>query len=213
MSSSLSNAGVFGALLLFSILLVVAYYRGGRKNLKIIKATGEMLEGTLRPADKSYTWLGGTIGFRAEYRVSGFQRVEALVTVLPRQSLLYMPFALLRGSRDRLELIFFLKGGFPTEFHLIRDSELRANPALRNGKLKELEVSDLSGYRVFVSPSGTKEASMYLKRKDKFLTPYLLHLALVPEKGTAFMSFRLPSNNPSLLSKSIKTVMREMRER
>jgi len=212
-SSSLSNAGVFGVLLLFSILLVVAYYRGGKKNLRILKASADMLEETLRPADKTYTWLGGTIGFRAEYRVSGFEKVEALVTVLPRQSLLYMPFALLRGSRDRLEIIFFLQNSVDSELHIIKQSELRQAPALKQRSLMEVDVSVPEGYSILASRPDSATLKGMLRKKDSFFTPHLCHLALVPERKTLFMSFSLPTSNPTVVSKNIKALMRQVRAR
>ncbi len=211
MSSSLSNGAIFGALMLFSIVLVVAYYRGGRKNLRIIKATADMLEDTFKPSDKNYTWLGGTVGFKAEYGVSGFEKVEILVTVLPRQSLLYLPFALFRGSRDRIEIIVFLKNRPDAEFHLIQDGELRHTPALKTKDLKELEDPELDGYRLFVSNPDSASVKGLLKRKEKFFTPYLRHLAIVPDRKTLFLSFMLPSSNPSLIAKHIKMIMRELR--
>lgn len=213
MSSSLSNAGVFGVLLLFSILLVMAYYRGGKKNLRILKATAGMLEETLRPADKTYTWLGGTIGFRAEYRVSGFEKVEALVTVLPRQSLLYMPFALLRGSSDRLEIIFFLKNSIDSELHIIKQSELKQAPALKKRSLMEVDAPVPEGYSILASRPDSATLKGILRKKDSFFTSHLCHLALVPERKTLFMSFSLPISNPAAVSKNIKALIRQVRAR
>ncbi len=211
MSSSLSNGAVFGALLLFSILLVAAYYRGGKKNLRILRATAGMLEETLKPIDKTYTWLGGTIGFKAEYRVSGFEKVEALVTVLPRQSLLYMPFALLRGSRDRLEMVFFLKNGPEGEFHLIKEDELKRFSAIKEKSLKEIQVAGLKGYRVFTRKTDGSTLKAMLNRIDRIFTPYLHHLALMPETKRAFLSLQIPPSTPSSVSKNIKAIMRQMR--
>ena len=103
------SPGEFLALLALTGLLVLwgAYWR--RKNLQFIRAVGEVLETVLRPRHQRYTWLGGVIGFSAEFKTDAFGVVRVVFTTLPRQSLLYLPLAWVLGRRDRLELLIMMK--------------------------------------------------------------------------------------------------------
>ena len=77
---------------------------GFKKNYKKIKKVANTLENILKPIDTEYTWLGGVIGFKANYKLEASTEILLNYTNLPRQSTLYMPIALLLGRYDRLEL-------------------------------------------------------------------------------------------------------------
>jgi hypothetical protein len=77
---------------------------GFKKNYNKIKEVAFTLENVLKPTDTKYTWLGGVIGFKANYKLEAFTAILINYTNLPRQSILYMPIALLLGRYDRLEL-------------------------------------------------------------------------------------------------------------
>ena len=77
---------------------------GFKKNYKKIKKGANALENILKPTDTEYTWLGGVIGFKANYKLEASIEILLNYTNLPRQSTLYMPIALLFGRYDRLEL-------------------------------------------------------------------------------------------------------------
>ena len=77
---------------------------GFKKNYKKIKEVAFTLENILKPTDTKYTWIGGVIGFKANYKLEAFTEILINYTNLPRQSTLYMPIALLFGRYDRLEL-------------------------------------------------------------------------------------------------------------
>ena len=110
----------FAGVVIFTLLLIYTYYNGQRTNLKKIRGTAASLEKALKPSNKRYTWLGGVVGFSADFKVEGFEEVQAVLTLIPRQSLLYMPFVLLlRGAEDRLQRLFFLKEKPVEELHVI----------------------------------------------------------------------------------------------
>lgn len=62
--------------LLFTIIFVLAgisviqYYRGRKMNLILMEHYIRMIKDVVKPEDENYTWLGGYIGFRAEYKVN-----------------------------------------------------------------------------------------------------------------------------------------------
>ncbi|RME67930.1 MAG: hypothetical protein D6778_02635 [Nitrospirae bacterium] len=105
---SISLTG-FLAILGLTLILVLWSSYWKKRNMELIREVGGLLEGILKPKDQRYTWLGGVVGFSAEYRTERFGPVRALFTTLPRQSLIYLPFALVLGRKDRLELLVPIK--------------------------------------------------------------------------------------------------------
>lgn len=95
---------IFLLFILLSIVISLLYMFGFKKNYKKIKEVAFTLENILKPTDTKYTWIGGVIGFKANYKLEAFTEILINYTNLPRQSTLYMPIALLFGRYDRLEL-------------------------------------------------------------------------------------------------------------
>lgn len=104
------NSLLFILFLLFTFLLLLGYERGRRKNIKLMKDISRLLEEIIEPEDKEYTLIGGVAGFKALYR-KGEVEVRALLVLLPRMSLLYLPLSYLLGRRDRLILKVKRGGG------------------------------------------------------------------------------------------------------
>lgn len=95
----------FIGLLFFSFFLVGWHSYWKRQNLKFIKEVGHTLERFFKPETQKYIWLGGVIGFHAEYETKKYGKVKVIFTTLPRQSFLYLPVALFLGRTDRLEIL------------------------------------------------------------------------------------------------------------
>jgi hypothetical protein len=87
-----------------TVLLVLAHRQGVRVNWQLARRLAGELEAALKPADATYTWIGGAIGFHATYELAPGIQAKATVTLLPRQSPFYLPVAQLLGRYDRLEL-------------------------------------------------------------------------------------------------------------
>ncbi|MDY6821598.1 MAG: hypothetical protein SVN78_08265 [Deferribacterota bacterium] len=95
---------IFLLLILLSIVISLLYIFGFKKNYKKIKKVANTLENILKPIDTKYTWLGGVIGFKANYKLEDSLEILLNYANLPRQSILYLPIALLFERYDRLEL-------------------------------------------------------------------------------------------------------------
>lgn len=131
----------FVTFVVFSGVLVVWFYKGVRINVKRAKEVASILEDVLQPEDKIYTWLGGVIGFSAEYKVKGFEKVVANFRMIPRHSLLWLPFVWIVGRKDNLQLLFYLKRKVPGECHLLRESFLKKTKIYNNDNLRTEKVS------------------------------------------------------------------------
>ncbi|NOX21021.1 MAG: hypothetical protein GXO99_07170 [Nitrospirae bacterium] len=210
-SGSLSSGVVFGALVLFSLILVISFYWGGRRNLKIIRSVASLLEDALHPIDKQYTWLGGTVGFRASYRIKGFRDVVASLTVVPRQSLLYLPVAFIRGAYDRLEILFFLEGPIDEEIHLIRGREIKRfipdRERINSLDKKSIEYRDETVWLLFSKEQG-RLYKLFSSNLQRLFGPALCHIAVVPERGTFYLNYRVRSNDISSLKEEIRAALK-----
>lgn len=107
-------------LIVVSLIIIGGFYFGKRRNLSIILDFVKILEETIKPEDKEYTWIGGVAGFKASYRKKGFKKIEITFTLLPRQSILFLPFSYLFFKGDRIFLIIEPLHGFKEEWHLIK---------------------------------------------------------------------------------------------
>ena len=104
---------------ILTLLVLAGNFLGRKKNLSIVKSVGNTLEEVLKPNDQDYTWLGGSIGFHANYKCKDFKNVEATLTLLPRQSPLYYPVSFLVSGFDKLYVTFFLKLKIKSEGHIV----------------------------------------------------------------------------------------------
>jgi len=133
-------------ILLLSAIAMYQFFQGRKLNLMMMSRVSKDLENALKPADKEYTWLGGYVGFRANYSLEHGE-VEATLTLLPRHALLYFPISLIVNRSDRLYLVF--RGRIALEeIHIfgkrrmLRRSERRE---LKGLKLEEMDGFEFSG--------------------------------------------------------------------
>ncbi|MBU0928580.1 MAG: hypothetical protein KKA67_12580 [Spirochaetes bacterium] len=114
------------ALILLAIAATAQYYVGTKKNRWISSTLSGGLEETLKPTNTNYVNIGGTIGYNFTYSLSGdWTRAKGTFTVNARHSLLYLPFSLLLGVRDRFFVNVFTKRKLRGEAHIVQASFLR----------------------------------------------------------------------------------------
>lgn len=120
----MTTAALAFLLLMVAALISLQFYRGRKRNLWLIKSYAEELEQALRPLDQTYTWIGGYIGFRADYktRTGGLQ---VTLTLLPRHSILFLPISRLWMRHDRLFALIRLKPPLSGEAHAVRSGFYR----------------------------------------------------------------------------------------
>jgi len=200
---------VFGALIGASLVLTVLYPLGHRRNLKLAKRMAALLEEQLQPQDQEYTWLGGVMGFTGEFKVPGFRKVMVVYRLLPRQSVLWLPFHFLTGDRDTVQALFYLKEPPSQEIHMVKRG-LLSRPKIYNlASLKEKRMKR----------RGSKVRILYERDPDPaerladFLgdeLPLVRHLAVTKEKGVLYLELPLP---PSHLEKGASLLGRVVHKR
>jgi len=124
----------FPALVIFAVALTIGYFFGRRKNLLLMRRYANVLEDALKPDDQQYTWLGGYIGFKAEYKGKWgvVNKVRPTLHLKPRLSLLYYPIALLTMRHDKLFIVMETSKRIEGEAHLIQKGYYRIGPNIAN---------------------------------------------------------------------------------
>ena len=113
---------LFYLFIAFSFFLSLGYYWGRRRNKKLFLSAFNDLVEVVKPDDQTFTNIGGTIGYHANLFVKKkgpVSQVDATVTFLPRQSMLYMPISKLIMRHDRLFVTIYLTRAPAGEGHLI----------------------------------------------------------------------------------------------
>ncbi|TVR73804.1 MAG: hypothetical protein EA427_01845 [Spirochaetaceae bacterium] len=199
-ASNIAQQPVFYLFIALTILLTLGYNWGKRRNRKILTAAFDAITEVLRPKDQTFTNIGGLTGYHANFipdRNRYIKQVDATLTMLPRQSWLWLPFSRMIRRFDRLFL----------SFHLSR----RAAGTLREGHLIEKFYSTFMGSKIENADSlqketfqwGSKTFFLYYKNEKvkaemerfrEMLGPVpgpLRHVALVPKRDRLFV-FLIP---------------------
>ncbi|NOY38689.1 MAG: hypothetical protein GXO95_00150 [Nitrospirae bacterium] len=194
----------FAGVVLFTLLLIYTYYNGQRINLKKIRGTAASLERALKPVEKRYTWLGGVVGFSADFKVQGFEEVQAVLTLMPRQSLLYMPFVLLRGAEDRLQLLFFLKEKPFEELHTIPVGKRR--PHIHNMERLKRAVERHGGLDVEILYERDPSVASGIAGALSYRLSNVKQISLTPERGVFYVELFVKSLTPEELEEFLGRV-------
>ena len=185
---------LFYLFLAVSLLLSLGYVWGKRRNTRIHLSSFNAVVAVLKPKDQSFTNIGGLTGYHANLipkKNKIIRRVDLTLTLLPRQSWLYLPFSLLLTHSDKLySTLLFGKKIKPDfkEGHLIEQKF----SGTTQGKIDNPESFNteeiLWGQRMYLLM--TKDE--YLKNAYKDLMnripdPLTLkHIAIVPQESKAY---------------------------
>lgn len=197
----------FGVIIAASFVVAVSYQIGHRRNLKLAKRFSSLLETYLSPHDQNYTWLGGVMGFTADFNIKGFREVKIVYRLVPRQSLIWLPLVLLTGGRDTVQVLFYIETPVAQEFHLVR-KRFMSNPKIYNlEKLRGASVK-LSGvsYRLLFERETTLLEELREALGDKLTK--VQHLAITPDHSIFYLSLEV---KPSRQEETVAFI-KEMRD-
>ncbi|MFA7566015.1 MAG: hypothetical protein WCY01_03245 [Alkalispirochaeta sp.] len=104
----------FTIIVLLSVGLGIAVVVGRRFNRTRAQLYIRILEEQFSPVAPEYVTLGRELGYGFEYNLDGpVDRVEGILTLLPRYAPLYLPIARMLGRQDLLKLTFHFPGTLP----------------------------------------------------------------------------------------------------
>ncbi len=197
--SGVTSQPIFYLFIALSILLSLGYAWGARRNKKILKRSFDDLVGIFNPKDQQYTNIGGLSGYHANFiphRNRYVRRVDATVTLLPRQSWLYYPISKLVRRYDRFYMVLHLAPemmGRITEGHIIEKAYSRFHGAkIENENRLSKEILQWGGKTFFLYFENEDMKGALVRCMEMLGNPgSLRHVALVPEQERMFL-FMIP---------------------
>lgn len=194
-----TNQPVFYLFLAVSLLLSLGYIWGKRRNTRIHLSAFNGIVDVLKPKDQSFTNIGGLTGYHANIipkKNKIIRRVDLTLTMLPRQSWLYLPFSLIFTRSDRLyATLLFGKKIKPDieEGHLIEEKFGKSSLGRIDNPNEFNSEEVLWGQRKYILY--TKDEYMknaFNKLIKNISDPYTLkHLAIIPKDSKAYF-FMVP---------------------
>jgi hypothetical protein len=134
--------------------------------------------------------LGGTVGFTAEYVTEKpLRKVEATLTMLSRQSLLFYPISKLFFGNDRLFVVLYPLDKFRREAHILENWYYKIRLRTLEDESSFIRSSiQLNGktFHIFSSDkAGIEKLTSWVK---SLATPELIkHVTFVPQNGTVYL--------------------------
>ncbi len=203
-----ANQPLFYLFIAVTVLLALGYFWGSRKNRNIYRQTFQELIETLQPRDQKFTAIGGVIGYHANIfpkDSKSVRRVDATITLLPRQAWLYYPVSRFFRGFDRLFLTLYLDPSLlqnRQEGHLIEKKYARfKGPKIANRQKLNRETINWNGGQFSLYSGSSRirqEFKQLLGKKD--LPGPIKHIALIPEQDRAFI-FMIP--RPDAVSRTL----------
>ncbi|WP_455382197.1 hypothetical protein [Salinispira pacifica] len=197
--SGVTTQPVFYLFIALSVLLSLGYAWGARRNKRILNQAFSDLAEIFKPKDQQFTNIGGLSGYHANFiphRNRYIRRVDATVTLLPRQSWLYLPISRLIRRFDRLYMVLYLAPeamGSLKEGHIIEKGYSTFHGAkIENESSLRRETITWGGMTWFLY-FADEEIKRALERCMESLGEPgpLRHVALVPEQERMFL-FMIP---------------------
>lgn len=109
-------------LIALAFATTLGYLAGREKNRKIGRMIGSAAEKVLQPAETEYINIGGALGHNFTFGMkSPYTEAKGTFTLLPRHSVLYLPFSLLISRHDRFYLHLFTEVDLLGEGHIIAE--------------------------------------------------------------------------------------------
>jgi len=177
---------------LIGAFIAVSFHSGKRKNREIGIKTFEDLLKVFKPDDQTFTNIGGAVGYHATFSFKDrgpVSRIDATLTLLPRQAPLYMPISKFLMKSDRLFITVYMRYPPPGEGHMIeRDYAGFRGP----------EISNISRLRETQCQWGALSFSLYYEQdrmRDRFMELIgsladpgpIRHVAIVPDQRKGFI--------------------------
>ncbi len=202
------SSEIVSVIIVLAAISVIQFFRGRKLNLQLIEYYMKRSLEAFKPVDKNFTWIGGYIGYKAEFKLKDGMKMEYTLTLLPRQSLFYFPISLLTHKHDRLYVVFRLKK-LNGEAHLIKKGFHKLKPKIENEIALKKEIVKIgdSNYEL-----------LYDKRKyAEWLTNFLKgfsntndvkHLSLTPSTKVLYI---LMKPNPETILRDFEYMHNSLR--
>lgn len=188
-------------------IATLQYFRGRKLNLLLMQHYIRSVKDVIKPEDETYTWLGGYIGFRAEYKINrdNLRKLEYTLTLLPRHSLLYFPIALLTSRHDKLYIVVRPFSQIKREAHLIQKNYYRLKPDIENEPLLqkgEVEISRKKYEALFEKKRDIEKLKSLIESLSK--PANIKHVALTPKTNVFYVQMK---PEPETIGEDIRKIV------
>lgn len=206
------GANYIPLLILLGGIAYLQYLWGRKTNWRIIRQIAQECERALSPKDQDYTWIGGLIGYRADYvvRRGDLNRVEATVTALPRHSLLYFPISWAWRRHDTLYLLWRPNQALRTRAHAYLAGWGMLAPRIRDVHELKGQWVDAGGRRyrlLYGSETGRKLLTRLVQAASSEL---VRHVSINPEEGAVYCRIVARPGRVALLVERLAEVMQDL---
>jgi len=187
---------VFYLFIAFSFFLGLGFFWGKRTNRNIFLSAFNDLIKIINPVDQTFTNIGGSIGYHANFvprKKNSVEKVDATITMLARQSLLYLPLSRLIRKYDRLFITIHLKSAPVAEGHLIETGYARfRGPKITNVDRMQREEVKWGGLDFILYHEQDRMRRKLVEFMQDNPDPGTVrHIAVVPRERRCFV-FMIP---------------------
>ena len=177
----MEQSPIFYLFIVLTFALAFSYFVGARRNKKMSRVIFRNLEDIFQPSKKTYTNIGGLIGYNfvyAKLKAKKFSRVNGVLTLLPRQSPLYLPISKLFGRNDKLYMTIFVTNvDLGSVWHIVH-SKCKERIDLQNLQCQSIKAN---GQSVNLFCQDGSDVAAIEKFVEEHNFKYLRHLAYHPE--------------------------------
>ncbi|MBO8173648.1 MAG: hypothetical protein H0Z18_00165 [Thermococcus sp.] len=191
----------------------IQFFKGRKLNLMLMQHYLRTIEDAIKPKDKEYVWLGGYIGFRAHYKVKegNIDKFEYTLTLLPRQSIFYMPISKLISRHDKLYIVVRPYSQIKREAHLIQKRYYRIKPKIEEEELLQRDVLEVNGKQYEALFEKRRDAELLREFLQGFSKPEnVKHVSLTPKTNVFYI---LMKPEPDTIEEDIKHIVRFVNEK
>ncbi|MGC8983468.1 MAG: hypothetical protein ACP5KA_06955 [Desulfurococcaceae archaeon] len=178
----------------------VWFFKKRREVLELLRDVTATLEEYYKPSDKTYTWIGYLVGYKARYVLPGKHKAFILFTTVPRHALFYMPVVLLANRRDRLEVAVVPHDRYVVgELHVHKKGSWIAEAVVKKNvgeRLREFSVRelDIGGYKYVAYYKDERLLSSFTELASKAGIP-LLYASAIPQENMVVASCEVTRDN------------------
>lgn len=186
------TAWLLPVVILVALFTAATYFMGRRHNVLLMRLYANALEKAFKPVDQKYTWIGGYVGYRAEFKVKNdyIKLVRASLHLLPRVSLLYRPIARFTMRHDKLYLVFECKQSLPGEAHLIKKGQYRFVPAgidrIEQFRRRDVTLGGVDFELLSLDSRGEKELIRWAESLQVADYSHMKHLSFTSSTNVAY---------------------------
>ncbi len=177
-------------LIILALAATYGYFRGRKKNQWMCGWISRELEDVLKPRDKDYVNIGGTIGYNFTYKLRPpLTEAKGTYTLLPRQSILYFPISKLIARHDRFYMNIFVSWKLAGEGHIISEYYFKhmRTPIAGMNKMKR-ETAEIGGRRFILLWDKGSVSTPLKKLLESLPNPeILLHFCCYRDNNTFFL--------------------------